>query len=311
VSPPSFLIVGTPRSGTTLVQRLCCELGGVAVPAETHFFSLLAPGLLRRPLPLGAEGVGRELRRFAGLSTSRTLPLDLEAAAERAGAPAGALDLFAAIVETLAPGAGILGEKTPNHLLWWRPLRRAAPELRWVLVVRDPRAVVASYRTAWGARDHVVLADRWRADQREGIRLLRAIPPDGALLVRYEDVVASPRRARGRLGDFLGVTPAQPPEPVPAGRLALPSEPWKARAAGPIDPRRASAWRELLTPREAADVVAIAGGTMRRFGYAAPGAGPRLVGRARIAPAAQRRRMRFRRRRAVKRCRNAWLGRRL
>ena len=34
----SFLMVGTPRSGTTLLQRLACELPGVGMPPETHFF---------------------------------------------------------------------------------------------------------------------------------------------------------------------------------------------------------------------------------------------------------------------------------
>ena len=34
-----FLIVGTPRSGTTLVQRLVSELRGVRVPPRDPFLS--------------------------------------------------------------------------------------------------------------------------------------------------------------------------------------------------------------------------------------------------------------------------------
>ena len=43
ISPPGslrFVIIGTARSGTTLVQRLCAELPGVWVPPETHFWDL-------------------------------------------------------------------------------------------------------------------------------------------------------------------------------------------------------------------------------------------------------------------------------
>ena len=43
----SFLVVGTARSGTTLVQRLCCELPRVWVPGETHFWSM-APEIQMR-----------------------------------------------------------------------------------------------------------------------------------------------------------------------------------------------------------------------------------------------------------------------
>jgi len=48
---PDFLIVGSARSGTTLVQRLACELPGVAMPPETHFFDIF----LRRLLPVAPQ----------------------------------------------------------------------------------------------------------------------------------------------------------------------------------------------------------------------------------------------------------------
>jgi hypothetical protein len=307
---PSFMIVGTPRSGTTLVQRLACELAGVAVPPETHFFSLLARGLLRRSFPLAPAAVLDELRRFAALETSSGLAFDPAAAASRLSNGADrALDLFAAILAELAPGAAIIGEKTPNHLLWWRALTRAAAGLRFVVVVRDPRAVVASYRSAWGARDHVVLAERWRSDQDQAAGLLGAAG-DAALLLRYEDVVARPDAARERLGAFVGAAP-DPLRTGPAPPLALPWEIWKRRAATAVDPTRATAWRNVLGEREASDVIAIAGAGMERFGYAAPGPVSRAAARARIPPGAQRRRARFRLRRACKLQRNARLGRKL
>jgi hypothetical protein len=325
---PSFLIVGTPRSGTTLVQRLACELPGVDVPPETHFFSLLAPALLdRRSFPLPPAAVLEEFERFAALRTSCGLEFDPRAGAERL--PLGAdrpLDLFAAIVSELAQDAAIVGEKTPNHLLWWRPLVRAAPRLRWVVVVRDPRAVVASYRESWGARDHVVLAERWRSDQREAAALLDELGPAQALLLRYEDVVDRPAEARDALAAFVGAARGsgdRPDAPAPVARpaetsmqgaatpIALPWETWKRGAIAPTDAGRKSAWRGVLSSSEAAAVAAIAGAGMERFGYRAP---PRLARAARaalIAPGAQRHRARFRLRRALKLRRNARLGRRL
>ena len=69
-----FLVVGSPRSGTTLVQRLACEIPGVRMPAETHFFSQFATGLLaRRSFPLTGEALVDEIGRFASLDSSRGL----------------------------------------------------------------------------------------------------------------------------------------------------------------------------------------------------------------------------------------------
>src|SRR5262245_51226417 len=57
-----FLIVGTPRSGTTLVQRLATELPGVRVPPETHFFPHFGSDLIKRTsFPLDAGGIEREV----------------------------------------------------------------------------------------------------------------------------------------------------------------------------------------------------------------------------------------------------------
>lgn len=309
---PAFLIVGTPRSGTTLVQRLACELPGVEVPPETHFLSLLAPGLLqRRRFPLAPAAVLEELERFAALRTSRGLRFDARGAAARL--PLGAttaLDLFGAVLRELAPSAAIVGEKTPNHLLWWRPLARAAPALRWVVAVRDPRAVVASYRESWGARDHVVLAERWRSDQRQATALVRELGPGRALLLRYEDVVDRPGDARERLAAFLGVA-APVAGAAATTTIALPWETWKPGVDTPIGTGRKSAWRNVLSTDEAATVAAIAGGGMERFGYAEPGALRGWPHTALIAPAVLRRRARFRLRRALKLRRNARLGRRL
>jgi hypothetical protein len=110
-SPPSFLIVGSPRSGTTLVQRLASELPGVHVPPETHFFDTFVAGLMeRRAFPLDRRALEEELDEYLALPTSSQLPLDPSAVVTVLGGRCDSpLELFAAIVETLArrPGRGL------------------------------------------------------------------------------------------------------------------------------------------------------------------------------------------------------------
>jgi hypothetical protein len=285
---PDFLIVGTPRSGTTLVQRLACELPGVRVPPETHFFKRYAPSLLRRRrFPLDADALREEIDFFCRMETSEGLDLDANAVFERLGGRCdGAVELFSAIVRELSGPAKVCGEKTPEHLSWWHPLAGALPQLRFIAVVRDPRAVAASnLQLGWNANvkgsrrteAHVQLSERWEWDQREVAKAGRELGPARWMTMRYEDVVAGPDAARRRIADFLGLDDGRNlPRAVTASELFRDRERvWKSRAVGPISRDRVDAWRSVLTHSQAADIVAICRAYMVRFGYA--GSAPRAV----------------------------------
>jgi len=268
VSALSFLVVGTPRSGTTLTQRLCCELPGVAMPPETHFLHRYAPRLLaRRHFPLTPGEVERELEDFRHLPTSDGLRLDIGQVLDLVGRRCDTLlDLFAAVVVALCPPATRYGEKTPEHLLWWRPLSDADPGLRLVGVVRDPRAVAASHRAVpWGIEDAAVLAEEWALDQRQLRAAARHLGPGRCLILRYEDVAADPDAARQRLAALLAVRPGAP-APAPEG-IVHGWEWWKSSALEAVTTERTAAWREILPPEDAALIEEIAGPEMAAFGY--------------------------------------------
>lgn len=209
------------------------------------------------------------------MEASRGMDLDPAAVTSALGGECrSALDLFVAIVRLLAGRAELYGEKTPNHLLWWRPLSRALPHLRVVAIVRDPRGVVASYASMpFGMDVHAALAEAWVRDQRHVLAARRDLGAERCLVLRYEDVVAEPDLARDRLKELLGraSTPdgAEPaaPRPVEADRLFMPWETWKASAAGPIVRTRVDAWRDELLPKEAARIAWICRREMRTFGY--------------------------------------------
>jgi len=266
--PPQFLIVGTPRSGTTLIQRLATELDGVSVPPETHFFRLFAPDLLgRQELPLTGSALTEELRRFSELDDLQGAELDPELTAARLGGTANTvMGLFGGIVRALAGDAELYGEKTPSHLRWWRELSAANPELKLVAVVRDPRAVVASYLEAWGERPHSVIAERWAIDHRS-LQAARAALGARCLVLRYEDVVSEPGLARTALSRFLGRPQGAAPASDSETPLHLPWETWKARSSGPVITARIDGWRDTLPQKVVREISTIAADEMRAFGY--------------------------------------------
>jgi hypothetical protein len=295
----SFLIVGTPRSGTTLVQRLACELPGVTVPPETEFFEWFAPALLRRRrFPLDEAALRAELQAYARRRSARGLSIDPEAiVADLGGWSTDLVELFCAIVRHLAGPANLIGEKTPSHVSWFRHLSKAMPEIKIIAVVRDPRAVVASQQgVPWGTKSHLKLAENWAWQQREVARARAALGPR-VLVLRYEDVVRDPEACRSTLESFL-----RPPRDLDAfpdhssgtrPELFLKWEWWKERARGPISAERVDGWRKSLTQKQVAEIVAICRREMRRFGYETEGS-TGLLRSLRVSPRAQITRLRFR-----------------
>lgn len=282
--PLSFVVVGSARSGTTLVQRLLCELPGVTMPPETHFLSMFARGVLERQRGrLSPVEIRAELDQWSALDQVRGVQLDIPAVLSRVGDPCESLaELFSAVVDVLAGEGTVVGEKTPAHLLWWRPLSRALPELRIVAVVRDPRAVVASnlrapwvrhyVESGWPEDElHVALATTWTFEQAQVGALSKTLG-ERALVLRYEDVVTDTARVRARLSVFLGLglgAGHSEPRARAAKSFILPWETWKHDVAGPMQPERIDAWRNQgLEPEQASVVASLCRSGMRRFGYA-------------------------------------------
>lgn len=311
-------MVGTPRSGTTLVQRLACELPGVVVGPETHFFTEF---IWSPPdgdgFPVADRRLAAWLSDYAARPYMRGVEVDTDEVFTRLGGRCDSvLGLFAALAVHLAGGEGpagdkTVGEKTPGHLLWWQPLARCLPDLRLVAVVRDPRAVVASHLALGWSHQPAAVAQRWRLDADEVAAAAGALGPR-LLCLRYEDVVLDPGGARVALAAHLGLGPPPgPAEPRGEPEVAMFAgwETWKAAVQGELDPGRATAWTRELGAGEAGLVGAICGPAMERLGYQAGGRAPswRMSLADRAARSRQRLRRR-RRRRGIARLSRGWVA---
>jgi hypothetical protein len=293
LSSPQFLIVGTPRSGTTLVQRVVSDFEGVRVPPETHFFSEFATAQAGTwTFPLAGDRLRGVLRTYRDRGYLSDVPLDVDAVVatlgDRCDTP---VDLYGAIVGELAGDAVCVGEKTPAHLLWWRPLTRALPHLKLICVIRDPRAVVASFARAGWSHHPVATAVRWNDDVGRVEAARRALGAERCLVLRYEDLVGDVGSASDVLATFLAVDgqSADGGEGAPGqAQLFAGWETWKSAALGPVDPGRRDAWRDQLPVRTRRAVAAICHRGMRRHGYdPETGRIGAIWGQARLSPAWQ------------------------
>lgn len=294
-SPVRLMVVGTPRSGTTLLQRMVSETCGLATVPETHLFTVFAPRLLRSArFPLGGDGLLRALERYVALPQHRGGAPGANSLYHRLDGRAETLvDVLNAVVADQLDDGQPGVEKTPDHLLWVRYLAPMLPETRFLAVVRDPRAVFASSsQVHWGRRNAVMAAERWSRDQRRLLADQASLGPERFLLVRYEDLVGDEEGTRSRLVAFAGSRNGSDRPTVPVGTVFRRHEAaWKSRTEGPVTTERIDAWGQQLAPDVVADIEAITGPLMDHFGY------QRIAPRAGLGPGARADRMRYRLRR--------------
>jgi LPS sulfotransferase NodH len=278
---PVFL-VGCPRSGTTLLQRLLDAHPQVAIAPETHFIRRF---WMRRDSYGDLTDDGAFARLVSDIIAMPEFPeMALDAEAFRAAARTSTRTystLFELLLRSFARrrGAAIAGEKTPNHLLYMQTLERFFPAARFIHIVRDPRAVVNSWMTVpWSTGTIAGDTGVWRRYVRTA---WKQPPRRGALkVVHYEVLAAAPEKVLRSICEFLGL-PFHPAmlefhEREP-DTLNFSREPWKRKAAGPIDDAAIEDWRQRMSAGHIEQIEQLAWREMLRLGYKPLTGTPALV----------------------------------
>jgi hypothetical protein len=134
-----------------------------------------------------------------------------------------------------------------------------------VRLVRDVRAYV------WSAKkrgETVADAARtWRKDQDAFDTLVRRLPPERVMLLRYEDACGDPRTWLRRTYAFCGVTPIDPPEVVVSKEHHVLGN--KMRMKDTIRIQLDESWRKGLSHAESVQALAVAGHHHSALGYVA------------------------------------------
>ncbi|HYE43603.1 MAG TPA: sulfotransferase [Caulobacteraceae bacterium] len=187
-------VLGLPRTGTTLVDRILSAHPDVTSAGELNNFPLL-------------------VRHFSGVRGTRLL----EPSMFEAIAGADMAELGRRYLESTRPITGAAArftDKTPINVVFAGLIHRALPNARIVCLRRDPMDSVLSYfrqiffhpkhpyPSVYDLRNAAIhyahfhgLADHWR----------RVLPADRFLELRYETLIADQEGQTRRLVDFVGL----------------------------------------------------------------------------------------------------------
>jgi hypothetical protein len=286
---PMPIIVGSPRSGTTLLRLMLDAHPDLTIPPETGF-------LVMRPEPSRAEET--EAAAFARCLTSyppdapgwADFQLPSDEFARRVGklAPFSPAEGFREFYRMYAERIGKprWGDKTPMYSRHLREIEALLPEARFIHLIRDGRDTAVSLRRQWFSpgSDIATQARFWRDNVRNTRR-------EGAacrhyLEVHYEDLVRDPSTvlkrictsielrwdervlayhhgAATRLAEHQGRRRSD-------GSLLLTSEARRQQQASSAElPNSAKIgqWRQALTPEEQQSFADEAGALLIELGY--------------------------------------------
>ena len=266
ICPNPVFVIGSPRSGTTVLAQSLSTHSELWASGESHVYSnLFANGraelafdrAMRLPGPtlLRVEKVTREeFLAYLGMGINALIT-------SRSGGRRWIdhTPLYTRIVDTLAelfPGASFIhilrdGRSVVHSMLNFVDSRHSATVSRF-----------AEETIAW-ATDVQSACETWR-DHVEGAMSFCDEHPDRATVVRYEELVATPQETFRRIHRFLGIAD----EDEPASFLA------SKRINSSFGDRPLSSGDELWTSwdEERRHVFAeVAAATMLKCGYSTPG----------------------------------------
>lgn len=287
-----IIIVGCPRSGTTLLSAMLHSHPRIAMPPETRF---LLSGYRRRE-KFGDLRDANNRERLAAWITRRQrgpnffdLGISPAATVQRiVDGPPTLGSAFAAVWEEFAESRGKQrwGEKRPAYTLWTDVIQRLFPDVQFVHIVRDPRACVASLlATRWWKGGFPRAVTAWLRAEWALRRLERTAPPGVYYRLRYEDLVNSPRAELTRLCGYLGEEFAEEmlDHTRAADDIVRKRQHHHDRTHGAVDPTRIEAWRTSLSPEQIGLIELVTRRPMRRHGYERSGAGVRPPARLLLA----------------------------
>ena len=264
----TLFLIGCPRSGTTWLQMILGSHPKIATRRETHLFDGYVTALYN-VWQREASAPHKD-----GLRVLLSQP-------EFDSAIASFCDIVFGKIAASKPAAEYLLEKTPGHLRHHHTIRELYPDARFLHLVRDPRAVVASLLAArkepwggWAPADVFQAARLWR----ESVFIARneiARYGEGYLEVRYEDLATGPDAVLARICEWLRLEPIL----YEADRFSLPEIKKHLTEGDPSDPsweNRANffrhgaidGWSTELTGPQIGVVEGICAGLLEQLGYA-------------------------------------------
>ncbi|MFT5139480.1 MAG: hypothetical protein ACI9H8_001474 [Lysobacterales bacterium] len=293
---PYVFVVGCPRSGTTLLQRMLDNHPELVVANDTHFITRAAKKELRKSTDpeLTSELIDkvRNYHRFQRMGLSDSDVMQAAQGVRRYSEfVSGLYHLRAEKVKK-----SLSGEKTPDYCRKVPQLNALFPNAKFVHIIRDGRDTALSalkWATKgkgpgrwelWGKDPWACCALWWCWQAGSGVREGRKLLVNRYFEVQYEALVANPTGNLTALAGYLDISDSKEMSRYFEGKTRNnPNRSAKAAWLPPTPGLRN--WRETVGQEDLAVFEAIAGELLQNLNYELSGAELTQAGMERVAQA--------------------------
>ncbi len=300
--PEPVFIVGPARSGTTLLGKVLSDHPAIHITDETHYFDDLRTKMKgREKQGLTQEDTELCIRYFRSLShlpyglngdpeQGKVGREELHAMAKQIGKGADAFFEAYCRITASKENKPRWGEKTPRHVFRIRELLETHPRAKIICMMRDPRAVVASYRD-WQKNLKVpqtvpapirarmdeeykrkrksyhplIMTLMWKATASAILKAQADLDTANVYVLKYENLVQEPAKTIQSLCQWIGV----PYETGLGDELPMWNSSYTAGFLGTaVEASKAKdRWHQTLTAHEIAVIQTACGRLLADLGY--------------------------------------------
>ena len=272
-------IVGANRSGTTLLRLILNTHSTLAIPEEVIYLdSYIAGAAIEewQSPELSPAAYQAFVDRF--IATRQEVWPELDPVLLREAILDGPHDLrqpYKIALEQWAAHYGKTqwGEKTPGNLFYVDILLEMFPDARFIHLVRDPRAGVASMQKVDFFPNDVVFnaLNRHKHDIAGADFLRESVPATQRGTIRYEDLVSDTEATVRTVCEIAGLNFERAMlgfhEEADRYMKTEAAQSFNATATRPVSPKRLDKWRDQLNTREVAIVETVCAPVFKRYGY--------------------------------------------
>lgn len=248
-----IFIMGTQRSGTTLLTRILSAHPSVFIQNELELEKIFVKGLKKDEL---VKAIADQIQTRIN---------------------------FSLVDKLLDDNSFVWGLKDPQLTEHIDELKQFVPDTKFIIILRDGRGVTSSYmENKWGLGTNAYTgALRWKQEVEQQEAFMSEI--DGSCFcLRYEDLVADLKGVMEKVCKFLNIE--FHPELVEYDKKESNDEKRRENVNTYFKPniKIAEKWRKKLSDYEINVIESVAGDALRRNGYELIGR-PLTLSKARIA----------------------------
>ena len=272
-----FFIIGSGRSGNTLLRSILSGNSGISIPPESYRIPFAIKKFHIFNNRDWEDIVSQVLKEFEDCKEFYTWEIDITDAQKRLENIADSKrtlsnifdELFCTYTEKHSPGSKIWGDKTPMNTLYLDWIGTVFPRSKFIHIIRDGRDVASSYLKMERYDTILEAANRW-INSIESAQSFGSKIKENYIEIRYEELVTKPEEVIKDTCDFLDIDydSKMLDHTKQVKKLGDTDKEHHSNLSKPISSDSVGKWRNNLSESDQESITKLLHKHLQRLGYA-------------------------------------------